>query len=228
MQTENIKTFSVYKQKTLDELDSFDFERRMYIYETIDELANQLWDSPKLFSLKKEKKETFESFPILQLSDKDLDGKADEFAYLPQKGRDTQEFGFMFDLNKNGKIDYIVFNGGLIPTKGFKKFIWQNYHGIDSNYDRKVDIYVYSNNIDLDDDKSPDEGISGWVYDTDFDGTVDKAEYLGENFVKPVEKREGFFIIKTVFGEKKWGKELSFKKEFFMNLILSDINSMMP
>jgi hypothetical protein len=228
MQTENIKTFSVYKQKTLDELDSFDFERRMYIYETIDELANQLWDSPKLFSLKKEKKETFEGFPILQLSDKDLDGKADEFAYLPQEGRDTQEFGFMFDLNKNGKIDYIVFNGGLIPTKGFKKMIWQNYHGIDSNYDRKVDIFVYSNNIDLDGDKSLDEGISGWVYDTDFDGTVDKAEYLGENFIKPVEKREGIFIIKTVFGEKKWGKELSFKKEFFMNLILSDINSMMP
>jgi hypothetical protein len=229
MKTENIKTFSIYKQKTLDELGSFDFERRLYIYETIDELANQLRKSPKSFTLKKAKKKTLEKFPIFMLSDRDLDGKADQFAYYPEKGGETQEHGFIFDLNKDGKIDYVVFNGGILPTKGFKSFVWHNYHGIDSNNDGKVDIYVYSNNIDLDGDKQLDEGISGWVYDTDFDGIVDRAEYLGQNFIEPIEKKEGVFIIKTVFGDgQKWGKEPDFKKDFFMHLILSDINSIRP
>ena len=229
METESIKTFSLYKQKTLDELGSFNLERRVYIYETVDELANQLRTSPKFTPLKKEKRGTaFEGFPILELSDRDLDGKADEFSYLPERGEDTQEFGFIFDLNRDGKVDYLVFNGGLIPTKGFEKIIWQNYHGIDTNYDGKVDIFVYSNNIDLDGDNASDEGISGWLYDTDFDSTVDKGEYLGENFIKPIGKKGGVFIIKTVFGEKEWGKEPNFEKDFFMNLILTDINSLMP
>jgi hypothetical protein len=224
-QTADVRMISVYKQKTLGELGSFDFEKRMYICETINDLAIQLNRSPVGTTLKKSgARQVFKDFPALELGDRDLDGKAEQFAYLPEKGENTQEFGFIFDLNRDGNVDYIVFNGGIGFTKDFKKFIWNNYHWIDSNYDGKIDIFVYNNNISLDDDSFPDEGITGWVYDMDFDGFVDKAEYLGDSFQQPAEERNGIFIIKAFFGEKRWAKTDSFE---FCDKILSDINFIM-
>ena len=154
---------------------------------------------------------------VLELIDKDGDGKAEEFVIYP----DTQDFGFMFDLNKDGKIDYIVFNQGLAMTKDMKKFYWSKYHWIDSNFDGKIDIHVIPT-IDLDGDKFPDEGVTAWIYDTNFDGDVDKAEYLGKDFQKPIENTEGVFII------KEWGIESKKGKDYFpgMSKILSYINSM--
>lgn len=229
-ETEAIRTYSVYKQKTLDELGPFAFERRLYVYQTMDALASQLAKSGKGSLLKKERTKAsggfFEKFPILELVDKDLDGKADQFCYLPIKGGYSAEWGIVFDQNHDGKIDYLVFNGGplglITKDKKLERMVWQNYHWIDSNYDGKVDIFVYSNNIDLDGDKSLDEGVSGWVYDTDFDGLIDRAEYLGDGFQQPAEKKEGYFIIKTVFGEKKWGSERAFGE---CDVMLFDINS---
>ena len=179
--------------------------------------------------IRKETK-TFEpDFPILQLIDRDGDGKADNFVYLTKSGempkdygfRSSQEFGFIFDLNKDGKIDYIVFNQGLAMTKDMKPY-WSKYHWIDSNYDGKIDIQVVPT-VDLDGDKFPDKGVTAWIYDTDFDGDVDKAEYLGKNFQKPIEKTEGVFII------KKWGIESKVGKDYFsgMSKVLSDINSLL-
>jgi hypothetical protein len=219
--TDAIKTIQTYKQKTLDELGTFRFNDRKYIHETLDELANQLRASRKYTVLIRKETKTFEAFPILELIDRDGDGKADSFAYTPKDGGDTQEFGFIFDLNKDGKIDYIVFNQGLAMTKDMK-FYWSKYHWIDSNYDGKIDIYV-NPTIDLDGDKSPDEGVTAWVYDTDFDGDVDKAEYLGKNFQKSIEKTEGGFIIKAWTGEFKVGKDFF----SFRNKVLSDINSLL-
>jgi hypothetical protein len=232
IESQNIRALPVHKERTIDVLGPFDFERRVYIHETMDGLAKQLWGSGKRCVLKSEKTKGsgkfFETFPILELADKDLDGKADQFAYLTEKGNDSREFGFVFDLNRDGKVDYIVFNGGLLPVitkdKKLKKLVWHNYHWIDSNYDGRVDIQVYTNYIDLDGDKSPDEAISGWVYDTDFDGLIDKAEYLGDGFQQPAEKKEEFFVIKTPFGEDKWGPEEGFH---FADMMLSDINSLM-
>jgi hypothetical protein len=102
------------------------------------------------------------------------------------------------------------------------KFYWSKYHWIDSNYDGKIDIYV-NPTVDLDGDKSPDEGVTAWVYDTDFDGDVDKAEYLGKNFQKAIEKTEDVFVIKAWTGEIKAGKDFN----SFRNKVLSDINSLL-
>lgn len=224
MQKEDVREVAVYKQEALDELGPFTYEKRMYFLRTLDGMANQLVKSRTYSVVKKEgSRKVFKDFTILELVDRDLDGKPDQFAYESGKRQKTDEFGIMFDLNRDGKVDYLVFNGGLAFTKDFKKAAWFNYHWIDSNYDGRIDISVYNNCVSLDGDSFYDEGVSAWAYDTDFDGFVDKAEYLGDNFQKPVEKGEGsFFVIRAFLGKME-------VEDFgLQSMILSDINSLMP
>ena len=207
------------KEATTDKLGTFKFNERKNIYETFDELANRLRASRYYVVLKKKEIKIDDKVSVLELVDRDGDGKADQFVLYPTM---TPDFGFMFDLNKDGKIDYIVFNQGLALTKDMKPY-WSKYHWIDSNFDGKIDIHVIPT-IDLDGDKCPDKGVTAWIYDTNFDGDVDKAEYLGKDFQKPIENTEGVFII------KEWGIESKEGKDYFsrMSKVLSEINSMYP
>jgi hypothetical protein len=212
----------LHKEATPDKLGILEFNERKHSYETFDELANRLRASPSYVVLKKKEIIIDGDMYILELADRDGDGKADSFAYTPKKGGGTQDFGFIFDLNKDGKIDYIVFNQGLAITKDMKPY-WSKYHWIDSNFDGKIDIHVLPT-IDLDGDKFPDKGVTAWIFDIDFDGDVDKVEYWGEDFQKPVEKTKGIFIIKAWTGKSKVGKD------YFstMSKRLSEINSLYP
>ncbi len=106
------------KEATTEKLETFKFNERKNIYQTLDELANRLRASRKYTVLIRKETNSFEDFPILELVDRDGDGKADMFVYVTKSGelpkgypfRGSQEFGFIFDLNKDGKIDYVVFN----------------------------------------------------------------------------------------------------------------------
>jgi len=212
----------LHKEATTDKLGTFKFDERKNIYETLDEVANRLRASRYYVVLKKKEIKIDDKVFILQLVDRNGDGRAEQFELYSKGEKDTQDFGFMFDLNKDGKIDYIVFNQGLAMTKDWKPY-WSKYHWIDSNFDGKIDIHVIPT-VDLDGDKFPDEGVTAWIYDTNFDGDVDKAEYLGKDFQKPIEKTEGVFIIKS------WGIESKVGKNYFfwMNKVLSEINSLYP
>jgi hypothetical protein len=192
-ETETVKVFFVHKQRTLDELGAFDFDRRFYIYETLDEIANKLWKSPKRTIVKKTKIEEHGEVAILELSDRDLDGQPDMFAFLSEEEGDTQDFGFLFDLNKDGRADYLVFNGGPMFTKELEIY-WMNYHWIDSNYDGRIDIKV-NNAVALDASKLPQKGLTAWLYDSDFDGYTDKAEYIGVGITRAVEEKEGTLTV---------------------------------
>jgi len=221
-ETEAVKVFSVHKQRTLDELGTFAFDRRFYIYETLDEIANKLWTSPKSTIVKKTRIEEHGEVGILQLSDRDLDGQPDMFALLPAEGDDTQDFGFLFDLNKDGRADYLVFNGGPMFTKE-SEFYWMNYHWIDSNYDGQIDIMV-NNAVAQDASKSPQKGLTAWLYDSDFDGYTDKAEYMGVGITKAVEEKEGVLTVNWLLedisidvGKDPMGEGLT--------LLLADINA---
>jgi hypothetical protein len=206
------------KEATTDKLGTFKFDERKNIYEILDETANRLRASRYYVVLKKKEIKIDDKVFVLELSDRDGNGKANQFVLYP----DRQDFGFMFDLNKDGKIDYIVFNQGLAMTKDMKPY-WSKYHWIDSNFDGKIDIHVLPT-IDLDGDGFPDKGVTAWIFDTDFDGDVDKVEYWGEDFQKPIEKTKGVFIIKAWTGESKVGKD------YFstMSKRLSEINSLYP
>jgi len=221
-------------------LGPFDMDKRQVFHTVLNDAANRLWHSSSSVELKKQKVARSTEFPVLILLDRDKDGRPDEFAYVPDKGPHfachvfflmkevrvtasyglSQDFGFIFDLNKDGKVDYIIFNGGPIQTKketvnreelnaylndwfdGSQSsglVMWENYHLIDSNGDAKIDIAVY-NAVDLNQDRLPDEGVTAWVYDTNFDGVFDRGEYLAKDFQKDMERKDGVLILQRRYG----------------------------
>ena len=230
-QLEDIEGFCEYKQGTLDEVGIFELERQVDILERLNELSFCFRGSPVYSVLIVTKTEGSGSFfnivPNFKLVDRDMDGKADQFAYFSNNEKNTQEFGWIFDLNRDGKIDYMVYNGGLAPSEDSSITIY-SYHFIDSNYDGKFDIYVCNNNIDLDRNELVEEGISAWVYDKNFDGTIDKAEYLGGKNPIPVEVSKGVVSLKTFYISKKGQySEQAIGKDFNLlaNQQLEEINS---
>ncbi|MBN1649592.1 MAG: hypothetical protein JW874_16255 [Spirochaetales bacterium] len=84
-------------------------------------------------------------------SDENGDGIADYILYYTSKGQKIAE---KMDFNKDGIMDdfYFYINGVL------------KFRQIDSNFDKKVDIWVYINRGVY---------IGKYERDTDFDGTVD-------------------------------------------------------
>lgn len=195
------KAISVHKRMMLGEIDSFEYDRRFQIYETVDGIANKLWKSPESRVVTRTRSQFGEKGMILHLIDRDLDRIPDEFAYLLAGERSTQDFGFMFDINKDGSIDYIVFNGGPAITKEAEMY-WMNYHWIDSNYDGRVDIKV-NNAVSPDPDRLPASGMTAWIYDSDFDGYADKAEYLGSGIVEPVQEENGVLTVSWLHKDRK-------------------------
>jgi hypothetical protein len=219
-------TVSAYKQRRLDEISPFVFANRYKTYEAIDQIANMLWHSHTIQRIVERRTNTFPQFPILLLYDRDGDSKPEEFSYEPEGGGESQEFGFFFDLNRDGKADYVVFNGGPMFTKDLKQMIWMNYHGIDTNYDGKVDVQVL-NAIDLNGDTFPEPGATTWFYDRDFDGRMDDGEYLAPKFQEPVERNGDILVSKRAFSFDKsrgGGPKVGDDFEFYDGL-LSDINA---
>ena len=195
-----------------------DSENRLYVYETMDYWAHILRTSKVMKELKTRKTNTFPDHPYLTIFDSDQNGQPDQFTYEEKKGKPSEEFGFIFDLNKDGVMDYVVFNGGPLITKDLARLMWMNRHFIDSDFDGKLDIMVF-NDIDLNGDHELDTGVTAWIYDPDFDGGIDSAEYLGYTPVFPIggtvwipEKgarfqqtitvKDDMFLVREFIGEK--------------------------
>ncbi|AFY46979.1 cytochrome c biogenesis factor [Nostoc sp. PCC 7524] len=240
-----------YSTRSIQQLGSVTPQRQLYIYETIQYHAYALWASLDQRILLEVKSKLGSSDTVLTLMDNNHDGKPDEWIHHPSGDYDSPDFGFMFDLNQDGKMDYFVFNGGPLFVKEetqnadkiFPGLFWMNYHWIDSNYDGHIDIMVF-NDIDLDGDGYPDQGITAWVYDDDFDGRVDRTEYLGytpwfpmntqygqlwkpeknQPLKKPVEPKEGEFIIQRSvknINPRVFNKQFDIRK----TELVSEINS---
>lgn len=144
---------------------------------------------------------------------REFDGKPDMFATPPPQG-DKQDFGFLFDLNKDGQVDYVVFNGGPIFYED-TEFYWMNYHWIDSNYDGRIDIAV-NNAVSLGARKSlPQKGLTAWIYDSNFDGYADSAGYLGGGITEVIEEENGTLTVNYFTDEKSIsiGKEPIFESK---------------
>jgi hypothetical protein len=127
--------------------------------------------------------------------------RAEQFALYAPGQRDTQDFGYVFELGGAGRFDWLVFVGGPMRLTG-SAIDWMDYHWIDTNGDGRVDVVVF-NAVDLDGDRAPDPGVTGWLYDRDHDGLVDDAEYLGPFGARPVERRGDELVLTLWTGEKR-------------------------
>lgn len=173
---------SRYKDRQLSELGAFRAENRLAVHQVINDLFLRLWQDGKTRkSMARVETKTFPQFPILQLSDTDGDRKAEEFAYQQSPGdMNTQEFGYFFDLNGDGRADYLVFFGGSMTREGEDFDIWwMNYHAVDSNADGRTDQVLYQGSTDMNGNGKVEPAIGLWLIDDDFDGALDRAVYLG-------------------------------------------------
>lgn len=202
--------------------DTFPYTNRLATFLAIDERANQLWHSKKIKLLKTTSSATIPELPVLQLFDRDGDRKGEEFAYMDKKHHESPEFGFYFDTDGDKRPDYIIYNGGPMFSKDFSRMFWLNYHWIDSNGDGKIDIMIY-NTVRPKGDDLYDEGISAWIYDRDFDGVFDSAEYLGKEFQQNIEKKDGAFLVKIPGEDIRWEET---RDMTFANNILKDVTAL--
>ena len=174
-------------------------ERRLAVYGAVDDAVKGLYGS-----LGGARREVVKAVDLpdgagrLELARFRSEGPPVQFAF----GKDTQDFGFLLDLDGDGKVDYLVFNGGPLFDKAFTKMHWMNYHWIDTDRDGRVDVFVF-NAVDLDGDHFYDEGVTAWLYDRNQDGLVDDAEYLGPFGSRPVERQGDDFVLRLALGEKR-------------------------
>jgi len=156
---------------------------------------------------------------VIEYYDLDKDGIADEFHALTKEGKPSQDFGFMYDLNKDGMVDYIIFWGGLMFThdQEFYKYL---YHWVDEDYDGKIDL-VTSSVVNQPGDSLPDPHHVIWIKDLNADGLVDDVSYMHipDGTMKPVAKENGIWYFATVFGRKKVDPMDAAYFEFYYKLL---------
>jgi len=194
------QSFRIYKEMALDEIGPFEFERRSYYLETIDELCRVIRSFPDRDIITTKETKTIGDSPVLDLIDIDGDGKADSYVYSAESGSSTQHFGYVFDLNDDGAYDHVVFSQGIQMAKPFK-IISTFYHMIDTNYDGQIDAWVRPD-TDLDHDGAVDEGVFSWLYDVDYDGRIDNGDYLGMGVSRPMACEEDVIEIECVMANE--------------------------
>jgi hypothetical protein len=183
------------KDNALAQISPYDGPRRWESYVLINTLFDRLWRHPASRKVvNKGQMITFKQYPLLKLEDRDKDGTAEFFSYNPLYGSDrTQEFGAFFDLNHDGRPDWIVYYGGFLPTKGVNWLIW-NQQAIDTDGDGRFDVRVYGA-IDMDGDGFAEDGATTWLYDTNRDGLVDKAEHIVNGRITEITPVNGRLIL---------------------------------
>ena len=195
-------SLSRYKDRTLAEISPYSDRHRWRAYNAIGEVFERLWLKPLGRRVIREgRTSTFQGYPLLQLEDRDEDGIAEFYGYLPPDRSDnTQEFGAFFDLTGDGRPDWIVFYGGALFTKEVKIFYW-HHHAVDTNGDGSFDVRIYGA-IDTDHDGFPEEEATAWVYDVDHDGLVDKAEHIVRGRAIPITPQRGALPLGYVLTPK--------------------------
>lgn len=213
----------VGRLNVLEGFDRFKHDQRIHIHDILDMHVQRIWNSRYTRELQSTRSNTFSKLPRLVISDRDADRRADQFSYLPEQGGDTQDFGFMFDLNRDGLVDYVLFyQGTMVSTAGGSfRMVWTFYHWIDSNYDGRIDILVFPD-ADRNQDKELDLGVYAWLYDTDFNGTLDSGEYAGAGVQEPIEIVDGRLDLKIVLQRKIEHQDTALLE--FANKVLIDLN----
>lgn len=216
---------SIDKASPITTLGEYNHDNRYAIHKNIDALSRILWKSKTKKIVRTKKTNTFQTNGVLELIDLNGDNYPEQYAYRG-KGRsrdETQDFGFIYDLNNDAIIDYIVFYQGAMIGEDEEQsfmFVFTFYHWIDTNYDGIIDTWVYPD-VDLNGNGKIEVGTYAWLYDTNNDGKIDAAEYLSKDTIKSIDAENGAYKIKLMTGEKS---REGIQK--LPNKILTDINSL--
>lgn len=188
---------SRFEARTIDRYGPFEADRRWSTYRAMSELFDRFWRRPtSRRTLFDAPSKSLERSNFL-IEDRDEDGSGEFFVLYPRGGnKNSQDFGAYFDLSGDGEPDWIVFYGGTAMTSSGGLFWWHQ-HGIDSNADGGFDIRVVGM-IDMDGDGFPEEDATAWVYDSDHDGLIDRAEHIVEGRVTEIEPVNGYLPLNWV------------------------------
>lgn len=181
----------------------FNRDNRMDFYQSMEFLPRIVWGKIEQKLLLKKQCIISDVSYLLALYDYDTDGIADQFVLQTLEGKNvSQEFGFMYDLNKDGKTDYVVYNGGLAMDKN-NDFYYYFYHWIDSNFDGTIDVLT-SNVFVSPGDSLPDPNPVLWIMDTDKNGKPDSIDCIDikNRNVNSLKASEGIWSFNDMFGSK--------------------------
>lgn len=174
---------------------------RIGFYQSMDKIPRIVWGKIKPDFISK-KRFTLENQNYwIAFYDFDNDANADQFVIQTLEGKElTSEFGFLYDLNQDGKVDYIIYNGGTMMDKN-NDFYYFFYHWIDTDFDGIVDALAY-NIIVYQGDTLPDARKVLWVMDTDKNGKPDLVDYTDTNNMttNALIAAEGKWNYNTPFG----------------------------
>ncbi|WP_338466244.1 VCBS repeat-containing protein [Novosphingobium sp. ZN18A2] len=198
-----------YVERTVSEIGPYSSEHRLQIYGAINDLFDRLWLKPEGKKvLRKAVRSNLDGMEF-QLEDRDADGKADFYVYYrPNRYKQSQDFGAFFDLNGDGRPDWIVFYGGSLVTRD-KSVLWWHQHGVDTNGDGRFDLWIIGA-IDMDGDGYPDKGATAWVQDVDHDGRIDRAEHIVDGKVIPIKPKGKRLPLRCVmsFAQARIGESI--------------------
>jgi hypothetical protein len=170
------------KGRVLQQVGTFDFDRRLAQYTAIKQLTDALRGSPSQV-LVQDQYIAWQEFPLLTLSSHSGDGNPD-FYTLRRASPGSQDevvSGFFFDLNRDGLTDYITYELGSAPADPAAKDappVFSAIHFISSRGDGRIDIEV-DDLIDIGLRGQADHGVSAWIYGRNPQGLIEDAEYLG-------------------------------------------------
>lgn len=171
--------------------------------------------------------ETFPGYPLLVLTDQDGNGRADLFAYHEKDIDDfTREFGAFFAESGDLRPYWIVFNGGKVldfsESGEVLGTVWYNYQFVDRNGDGAFDIFIV-NDVDFDGDGRSSGLETGWVFDDDFDGLVDRAENIVAGEVHEAVSTDGVLDLRRWSGPQDQAIRIGDPIDDFAGAIASDI-----
>jgi hypothetical protein len=219
---------SLFKKEQLSRIGAFDPDKRVEVHTTMNELFLRLWGAERKRKIVVTARTlTFPRNPILQISDRDGDTLAEEFAYLREKNNmDTRDFGFFFDLNGDGLADYLIFFGGSVNAEIGEsvEIWWMNYHAIDSNGDGTVDNVLYQGSTDLDGNQKVEPDIGLWLIDDDYDTRLDRVMYTGTGMTRLAEVDGDEFDLSDNLVLRGKGLKRGDAFAGLWDQILSDIN----